>query len=210
MDTLKLAKKLNGLQTVSSISKTLKISKRTAINYISLLRKKGFIKKTQYGARKIRMYKISNLKQNNLGYPGFYEILNQYSKIKIYSPYERNVVYGNKLSIEEVIIKAIKTKEFRVILASLELFSKIKNWTRLSYYAKKENLGRKVGALYDVARIIIKVKKIDKRIENSFLGGNLKNKYFVKKIKSKDLNEIERKWRVYLPFNKADLEIYKE
>ena len=209
MDTLNLAKKLEGLQTISSISKTLKINKKTAINYVSLLRKNGFVRNTFYGSRKVRMYKISNLKQKNFGYNGFYEILNKYSRVKIYSLYEKERVY-TKLSIEEVIIRSIKTKNFRVILASLDLFSKIKSWIRLNYYAKRENLGRKVGALYDVARIVIRVKRMDKRIRNSLLRSKIKSKYFVKKIKSKDLNEIEKRWKVYLPFNKADLGVYKE
>jgi len=210
MDILTLAKNLSGLQTVSSISKTLNISNKTAINYVSLLRKKGFIKETIYGARKIRMYKISPLTEKKIGYHGFYEILNKYSRVKIYSLYEKDKIYNKKLTIEEAIIRAIKTKEFRVILASLGLFSKIKNWTRLSYYAKKENLGRKVGALYDSAKFIIKVKKMDKRIRNSLLKNASKDKFIINNIKSKDFKEIEKIWDVYLPFNKFDLEVYKE
>ncbi len=210
MDILKLSKELNGLQTISSISKTLKINRKTAINYISLLRKKGYLRETRYGANKLRMYKISPLKKKKIGYPGFYELLNKYSKVKIYSPYEVDRVYDKKMDIEEVLVRAITSGDFRVILASLGLFNKIKNWTKLNYYAKKEHVGRYVGALYDIVKSIMKVKQIDKRIRNSLLNGKIKNKYLLKKIKSKDLKDIEKVWGVYLPFNKADLEVYKE
>lgn len=210
MNILELAKKLEGFQTVSTISKTLNISKRTAINYISLLRKNKYIKKTSYGSRKIRMYKINLLGERDIGNPGFYEILDNNSKVKIYSPYENDRVFGRKLSIEEVIVRAIKTKNFRIILASLGLFNKVKDWTKLTYYADKEKLGRKVGALYDVARTIMKVKKMDNRIRNKLLKGKVEDKFIIPSIKSKNLKNIERIWNLYIPFNKADLEVYKE
>lgn len=212
MNSVELAKKIEGLQTASTISKILNVNKKTAINYISLLRKNGYVKETIYGSRKIRMYKISTLKKENLDYgnPGFYEVLDKNSKVKIYSPYEKDKVYDKKLSIEEAIVRAIKTGEFRVILASLGLFAKVKNWVELSNYADKENIGRKVGALYDVARIIIKVKRMDKRIRNKLLKSQIKNKFIISKIKSKDLKNIEKIWNVYVPFNKSDLEVYKE
>lgn len=210
MDILELAKKIEGLQTASTVSKILNVNKNTAINYISLLRKNGYVKETSYGSRKIRMYKISTLKKEDYGNPGFYEILDKNSKVKIYSLYEKDKIYGKELSIEEAIIRAVKTEEFRVILASLGLFAKVKNWVKLSDYANKENIGRKVGALYDVARIIIKLKRIDKRTRNKLLNSQVKNKFIIQKIKSKDLKGIEKIWNVYIPFNKSDLEAYKE
>ena len=210
MNILRLAKRLEGLQTISSISKILNVSKKTAVNYVSLLRKKGNIKETIYGSRKIRMYKVKTLKERESGNPGFYEILDKNSKVRIYSPYEDDRIYGRKLSIEEAIIIAINTKEFRTILASLGLFDKVKNWPKLNYYANKNNVGRKVGALYDVAKTVIKVKRMDKRIRNSLLKSEVDNKYIIKNMKSKNLGHIEKIWNIYLPFNKADLEAYKE
>ena len=180
------------------------------MNYVSLLRKKGNIKETIYGSRKIRMYKVKTLKEREAGNPGFYEILDKNSKVRIYSPYEDDRIYGRKLSIEEAIIIAINTKEFRTILASLGLFGKVKNWPKLNYYANKNNVGRKVGALYDVAKTVIKVKRMDKRIRNSLLKSEVDNKYIIKNMKSKNLGHIEKIWNIYLPFNKADLEAYKE
>ena len=210
MNVLKLAKELEGLQTVSTISKTLNVNKKTAINYISLLRKNGYVKETNYGSRKIRMYKISLLREKDIGNPGFYEILDKNSKVKIYSPYEKDKIYDKKLNVEEAIVRAIKIKKFRVILASLGLFSKVKDWAKLGYYADKEKLGRKIGALYDVAKTIIKVKRMDKRVRNKLLNSKVENKFIIPSIKSKNLKDIENIWGVYIPFNKADLEVYKE
>ena len=210
MNILGLAKKLDGLQTISSISKILNVNKKTAVNCVSLLRRNGYVKETSYGSRKIRMYNIKTLKENEIGNPGFYEILDKNSKVKIYSPYEEDRIYDRKLSIEEAIIIAVNTKEFRTILASLGLFSKIRSWAKLNYYANKNNIGRKIGALYDVARTVIKVRRMDRRTRNSLLKSKVNNRYIVKNIKSNNLSDIEQEWNVYLPFNKADLEVYKE
>ena len=210
MKILNLAKKIEGLQTVSTISKTLNISERTAINYVSLLRKAGYLRETIYGAKKIRMYKISLLKRKMIGNPGFYEVLDKNSRVGVYSPYEEDRIYGKKLSIEETIVRAVKTRKFRIILSSLGLFSKVRDWKKLNYYAHKEGLGRNIGALYDVARKVIKVRKIDKRVKNSLLKSKVKSKFIIPLIKSKDLKDIEDEWNVYIPFNKSDLEVYKE
>ena len=90
------------------------------------------------------------------------------------------------------------------------LFSKVRDWKKLNYYAHKEGLGRNIGALYDVARKVIKVRKIDKRVKNSLLKSKVKSKFIIPLIKSKDLKDIEDEWNVYIPFNKSDLEVYKE
>ncbi len=209
MDIIKLAKKLEGLHTISSIAKLLNINKRTAINYISKLRKEGLIK-TTYGLRtKARLYKISTYKKRE--YPlGLYDIVNKYSRVKLATAQEYKI--HKELTIEEALIRIVKTQRFRLILASLELFNKVKNWPELLKLAKKEYIGRKIGALYDIARIIIKIKKIDKRTRKGLLNSKIKNRYIIKGLKSKDENikKIERLWGVYIPFNKADLEIYKE
>ena len=208
MEVFELAKKLEGLQTVDSIAKILDVSRRTAINYAWMLRKKGFAE-TMYGKRKIRMYSISPLKAFKAGYAGFYEFLNNNSKIKVYAPYMHRI-YDHKLNAEEAIVRAIKTGDFRVVLSSLALFNKVKDWQYLSQLARKENIGRKVGALYDAARTIIKTKKMDERTRKALLKSKTEDKFIIKNARTKDLTNIEKTWNVYLPFNKADLEAYKE
>lgn len=208
MEPSELAKKLEGLQTIASIEKSLNIGRKTAINYLSMLRKQGFVE-TKYGKRKIRMYNVSPFKAINNGYPGLYEFLSQNSRIKIYPPY-KNVIYDHQPSAEEMIVKAIKTGDFRTILSSLDLFKQIKNWSKLSQMAGKELLGRKIGALYDATRAVIKVRKMDNRVRKALIRSKVDTKFIVRNAKTKDLKQIEKVWNVYLPFNKADLNAYKE
>jgi len=207
MDTLKLAKRLEGLQTVSSICKTAGVGRRTAINYISQLRKKGLVK-TLYGAGKKRMYSIKTAAETESG-QDFYEMLNKYSRVKIAAPY-RYKVHDKKLTVEETIIRAVESGSFRIILAALGLFAHVKNWQLLYQFANKNKIGRKIGALYDAARSIIKIRKMDERTRIALAKSVVKNRYIVDKIKSRDLKDIEKRWRIYLPFNRSDLEAYKE
>jgi|SRR3989338_4757631 len=208
MDLISIAKRLEGLQTVESLAKNLGINRNTAINYLWMLRKKGFVE-TVYGKRKIRMYRISPLLKNKFGYPGLYEYLNQNSKIKIYAPYIERV-YDHKPTSEEMIVKAVKTGDLRTVLSSLALFNKVHNWKNLNQIAGKEMVGRKVGALYDAAKSAIRVKHMDARTKKALLNSRIDDKYIVKNAKTRDLMHIEKRWNVYLPFNKADLEAYKE
>jgi len=202
-----LAKKLAGLQVVDTIAKTLGVSRRTAINYISRLRKKGLVK-TTYGRRKIRMYRIYPFKKPEFGYPGLYETINKYSPVKLIAPYEHRL--ARKLIVEEAIARAVKTERFRVVLASLGMFSKVKDWSKLYYFAKKESIERKIGALYDVARTCIKIRRMDKRTRDNLLKSKQKGRYIIDRIRGKHFKKIEKRWKVYIPFNKADLGMYKE
>ena len=208
MDLFELAKKLEGLQTADSAAKSLGVGRRTAINYLWKLRKNGFVE-TMHGKRKIRMYKIAPVKIVKTGYPGLYEFLNQNSKIKIYAPYI-NRIYDHKPAVEEIIVRAVKTGDLRTVLASLALFNKVKDWTSLSRISIKEGVGRKIGALYDVARTVIRVKRMDERTRKALLKSEVDNKFIVKNARTKDLKHIEKMWKIHLPFNKADLEAYKE
>lgn len=208
MEIYELAKKLEGLQTVESIAKNLNIGRKTAINYAWKLKKNGFAE-TIYGKRKIRMYRISPIKPAKKGYPGLYEFLNANSKIKIYASYV-NRIYDHKPYAEEMIVKAVQTGDFRTVLSALNLFNKITDWALLSEIAKKEKVGRKIGALYDAARTIIRARRMDKRTRKSLLGSKIGSKFIVKNARTKDLKNIEKIWNAYLPFNKADLEAYKE
>lgn len=204
----KIAKTLDGLQTVDTVAKILGISRRSAINIIWKLRKRGLVE-TSHGKRKVRMYRIRALKKPDIGSKGLYDIINKTSKVKLFTR-EIHRIHDHKLTIEEAIIRAIKEGDFRTVLAALGLFNKIKNWSRLLRFAKKEQITKKVGVLYDVARTTIKVKRMDKRTRNALRNGKIKNKYIIKRIKSSDFKEIEKEWNVFIPFNKADLGAYKE
>lgn len=204
----KLIKQLEGVQNIESIMDKLKISRRTAINYVSLLRREGYLRNYS-GGRKKRLYIIKLIKRKEIGYPDIYEIINKYSRIGLITRKEY-IRYDKNLTIEEVIIEAIKTKEYRTILAVLDLFKRVKNWSLLGKLAIKEKLGRKVGALYDVARTIIKTKRMDLRTKKTLLKSKVKTKFIIPKLRGKNFIDIEKTWKVYIPFNKSDLERYKE
>jgi DNA-binding Lrp family transcriptional regulator len=211
MNAKELAKRLEGMHTVETIEKELDISRVTAINYISLLRKAGFIK-TERGAKKKRLYKISPIQTKGEGNPGLYEIINKYSKIKIEEPY-KTFIHGKKLEIEEAIMKAIGTGSYRVIIAAMPLFNHVKDWDLFSRLAKEYRIENKAGALYDLARATIRVRKMDPRTEKSLeeRSKKMKKAPLIKGIeKESDFKSIGKKWNVIIGINKKDLERLKE
>ena len=200
--------RIEGMNTIDMIQKKLKVSRKTAIKKISVLRKLGFVD-TSGGGKQPRIYSISRIRVKKMGYPGLYDIINKNSPVKLIKPYEYRII-DKRLSIEEAIVRAVKTEKFRVILASLALFNKIKNWSRLYEYAKQNDVRKKVGALYDVAKVVIRVRRMDKKTRNLLLGAEEKEKYIIKGAKSKDFIDIEKKWKVHVPFDRSDLMRLKE
>ncbi|MDP2925562.1 MAG: hypothetical protein Q8N99_04270 [Nanoarchaeota archaeon] len=205
-----LLKKLEGNHTLESIIEILnengiKTNKQKAIHLIYNLRKKGFVKTERLSNNK-RVYNI--FFDNSLGGFNYYEIINENSPIKL-AIYEDYKIHGKKKILEEALIYALKEKSIRATLAILALFQKINNWPLLYKLAKKEGLQRHVGALYDVARTIIKTRKMTKRFRNLSLPKKSdKFQYIIENLKSRDFKNIEKIWKVYIPFNKIDLEDY--
>jgi len=207
MKTQELLTKISGIQTIKSIVITLNITKNKAIYYVYKLRKAGYVN-TKYDKDKQRIYYISA--ENKLGGSSYIEVLNKNSPIKLASS-EVYKIYGQNISIEETLVYAIKTKNPRYILASLALFKKISNWHKLYCLAKKNNVLREICALYDLSlKIIRKVKKMPKKFKNNSLPKDNNYKYIIPELKSRDYKEIEKKWLIYIPFNKIDLEEYKK
>lgn len=206
MKLKKLLKKLEGLQTIKSISTILNVNRKKAIYYIFRLRKAGYVK-TKRLRDKTRVYNISI--SNKLKSTSYYDILNKYSPIKLAVP-KIYKIYGKEPTLEETLIFAIKTRSFRIILASLALFRKIEDWSKLYYLAKINSLKREIGVLYDVAKKTMRVKKMTKRFRNKVLPKERDNFiYLIPELKSQDFRKIEDIWKVYIPFNKEDLEVYR-
>ena len=151
MQTIKLLQKLAGIQTIESVMDILNVDRKMAIYYLHRLRKEKYVK-TKRLSNNRRVYNISM--DNKLGGKNYYEIINQYSPIKIATPFTYKI-YGKELSLEETLIYAIKTKALRTILASLSLFKRINNWVRLYNLAKENHIERQVGALYDLSHQIL-------------------------------------------------------
>ena len=210
MKSIEIAKKLEGIHTLNTAARVLEVKKSTAIKIVSILRKEGFVE-TSGGGKKPRLYKISPLRIAGKEHLGLYDIINKYSKVKLREPYTHKIIDRN-LSVEEAIPMAVKEgeKNFRLVLAALGLFNYINRWSKLCSYAKEYNVARKVGALYDVARTIIKVKRMDKRTRKALLKGKDKSRFIIKPHKPNYYKEIEKMWGVYIPFHKSDLDRYVE
>lgn len=206
MKKIEIIQKLSGIQTIESVMDILKVDKKKAIYCLYRLRKQGYVKTKRLSNNK-RVYNISQ--ENKLGGTSYYEIINQYSPVKVATPMLHKI-YGKNLSLEETLVYAIKTKSLRVILAAMVLFKKINNWKELHRLAKENHVERQVCALYDLARRIMRVRKMSKNFRNNALPKEeYKFEYIIPELKSKDFKEIEELWKVYLPFNKKDIEVYK-
>lgn len=206
MEAFDIARKVEGLQTVNSLARLLGVGSRTAANYACLLRKAGFLT-TAYGGRKIRIYRINPLPRKERGY-SFYALLNKYSKVKLAVRQDYFIYAPKEPSVEEILARAVAREQFRVILASLGLFNKVKNWARLKKFSDRYGVGRKIGALYGVAKTCMRVRRMDERTRRGLHKG--KKGYICPGVKSKHFQDIEKEWGVFIPLNKADLEVYKE
>ncbi len=207
MKTRELVRKLEGIQTIKSVMTLLNISEKKAIYYVHRLRKHGYVK-TLTTTDKTRIYHISF--ENRLKSQDYYEIINEHSPVKI-SPREMYKIYGREVSIEETLVFAIKTRDFRTILAALALFRHITDWSELYTLAKKNHVERQVGALYDMSRKIMRVRRMNKLFRKYALPSkDYRFQYVVEGLKSEDFKETEQVWHIYLPFNKKDLGVYKK
>ncbi|PIN90568.1 hypothetical protein COU60_01375 [Candidatus Pacearchaeota archaeon CG10_big_fil_rev_8_21_14_0_10_34_76] len=206
----KLAETLEGFYTIETLEDRLKINRSKAIYVIHRLRKLGYVK-TSYGAGKKRLYNISlRNKQKGISYTQWINGASPTASYAIVASPNDYYVHDRTPSYEESLIYAIKQKDVRYLIASLILFRKISDWSLLYNLAKKENLVSEVVALYEVARRIVKkIKKMPKRFLNLAQKKKIKKfHYIVDHISSDDFKDIENKWKVYIPLNRADLEEY--
>jgi len=207
MKNEEILKKLEGIQTIETVMDSLDISRKKAIYYIYKLRKNGYVKTKKLSSNK-RVYNISF--ENKLGGTSYYEIINAHSPIKI-STHKIYKIYGKGPSLEETLIYAIKTQSLRTILAALVLFKKIEDWSRLYQLAKINHLERQAGALYDLSRKIMLTRRMTSKFRNNALPKeDYQWRFVIPGLKSDDFKNIEKMWKVYLPFNKKDLEVYKK
>ena len=205
-DITKLLDKIQGIHTLESIITLLDIDRIKAVKLISKLRKKGYVKTKRLSNNK-RVYDISF--ENRLGGINYIDVLNDNSPVKLVVK-DIPWVYGRSISLEEVLVNTLKSKSVRQMTASLALFKKINNWSFLYGISKKENLERVVGAFYDLSRRIMKTRKMAKIfLNNSLPKKGDKYVYAIDGLSSDDFKDIEKKWKVYIPFNKSDLEEYK-
>lgn len=188
--------KLEGLHTAETVTKALGITRQSALNLLSRLKKQGYVT-TSGGGKQVRIYKITMRKQRPR-VPGMFDIINRYSPMKL-APWYDHQVHG-PYGPEEALIDAIQTKSFRVILASLRLFNHITDWTKLHRLAKEKDCWAKVGALYDVARLFFRVRQMP-----TFPRTSASHWQQLTQLRKKNFPSIANHWRIYIPFNSRDL-----
>ncbi len=193
--------RLEGLHTVETAAEALQMKPQSALNLLSRLKKQGYVSVSGGGKRK-RLYKITPYKQRSR-HPGMFDIINKYSPHMKLQPWYDHQVHG-PYGPEEALIDAVHTQSFRVILASLRLFSHITDWRKLYRLAKEKNCWQKIGALHDVARLFFRVKKMPARFAPL---RERKKMYLIYPYKTTDalFATIQKKWRVYIPFRRNDL-----
>lgn len=193
-----LLHQLEGLHTVETVMAQLNLTRQSAINLLSKLKRQQHVTVSGKGKTK-RLYRITIRKQLPRE-PGMFDILNKYNPNFQINPWYDHQVHG-KYGAEEAIIDAIQTKQFRPILATLRLFNHVKDWPSLYQQARNEDCWQQVGALYDVARLFFKVRAMPERYRKQ----KFKIWRLLTQLRKKNFPDLSIKWKVYLPFNKFDL-----
>ena len=202
MEHEELLRKLEGLQTIETAAKTLGMRKQSALNLLSRLKKEGYVTTTG-GGRQKRLYKITMRKQLPRA-PGMFDILNKYNPNFKLNPWFDHQVHG-KYTVEDALLDAIETKSFRAILASLRLFDQITDWKVLYHGGKERKLWNQVGALYEVARITSRTKKMPMKYYHPSVLGRRISLIPPWETKEDRFKGIENRWGVAIPFKEGDL-----
>lgn len=193
---------LEGLHTIETIATTLNITKQSALNLITKLKRQQYVTVSGKGKTK-RLYKITQLKQRPR-VPGMFDIINKYSPHMKLNPWYDHQVHGT-YGPEEALIDAIETQSFRVILASLHLFRHIKNWPKVYQLAKQKDSWQKIGALYDLTKLYFKVRHLPQKYKPLHAKKKL---YIIKEYQTteKKFQPITQKWHVNIPFRLGDIQ----
>ena len=147
-----------GKYTLESFAESNGLTKQSALNLLSKLRKKGLVK-TSGGGRQKRIYTVLERPRKETN--GFYDIVNRYSKIKLREKFSHHV-HGN-YTVEHAIVDGIRIGDARSKEATMYLFNHVNNWKRLFDLAKKRDLVDEVCQLYFRAKDKMKVKRMPKR-----------------------------------------------
>jgi len=196
MDKEEMLWKLEGLHTVETVAEALNIKRQSAINLLSRLKKEGYVTVEKH--RK-SLYKVSMKKQRPRD-PGMFDIINKYSPNMKLAEWYDHQVHG-EYGPEDALIDAIQTKSFRAILASMRLFSHIKDWPKVYRLSKEKGIWQKVGALYDVAKRFFRVR----RMPRTYPQHNGTRWERLTQIKKMNFPMIGKRWHVYIPFNEYDM-----
>ena len=196
-------RKLEGLHTVETAAAATKLGMQSTLNLLSKLKKEGHVT-VSGGGKQPRLYRVTMRKQRPRS-PGMFDIINKYSPMKL-SPWYDHQVHGH-YGPEEALVDALQTQSFRAILASMRLFNHITDWPKLYRLAREKNLWVKLRALFDVARLFVKVKSMPDAYAHQ--QAYQKSWQAFTQLRKLNFPEIATKWHVYIPFNPKDMEDIK-
>lgn len=199
-----LLKKLEGKHTVETVAEILGVRRQSALNILTRLKKKQFVRTTG-GRQQKRIYTIATKRFEKEN--GMFAVINRYARTKVV-PSFRHIIYG-QYSPENALIDAILLKDIRTLSASLYLFNHIKNWEKLHSLAKKYNLESMVGALYDFSRKTIKTRRMTEKMYKALSRKKTKEKVFIipgLKTDNVVIKKIEDNWNVFIPLSKREQE----
>ncbi len=199
-----ILRQLDGLHTIETAAEALGRGRQSTLNLLSKLKKEGHVTLWAGGGRKKRIYKITMTKQRPR-FPGMWDIINKYSPNFQPRPWYDHQVHG-LYGPEEALIDALQTQSFRIILASMRLFNHLTDWPKLYRLAKEKECWQKVGALYDVARLFLRVRRMPEQYRQQKRW--LRRLFLIRdyETKEKDFYPIEQFWNVPIPFRRGDFD----
>jgi len=149
---------LEGKHTIDTIAKTKNITRQSAINLISKLKKQKLVNAIG-GGRQKRIYTIYKTPTEEPN--GFYTIVNKYAPDKLVPRY-KHYVHGT-YTIENAIIDGLVIGDTRTLQATMHLFRHVTNWKLLFKKAREHNKEKELTDLYQKARKIMRVRRMPKR-----------------------------------------------
>ena len=149
-----------GKYTVETFARERNLSRQTAINLLSKLKKKGLARATG-GGKQVRIYTITRKPEKETN--GFYDIVNRYSPIKL-TPSFQHYTHG-RYTVEHAIIDGLRMNDARTIDAIMHLFRHVTSWKRLMSLAKKQGLQKELLRSYNHAKNKTRVKSMPRRYQ---------------------------------------------
>ncbi len=147
-----------GKYTIEMFARENNLSRQSALNKLSKLKKLGLVEVSGGGKQK-RIYTVRKLPKKRAN--GFYELVNKYSPEKLQPKFEHYV--SGRYTVEHAIIDGIRIGDARTTEATAHLFRHVRNWKRLFDIAKRHKLEKQVIALYLKARKMTKIRQIPRR-----------------------------------------------
>lgn len=147
-----------GKYTVETFAKEQGLTRQSALNLLSKLKRQGFVT-VSGGGRQKRVYTLTRTRQQETN--GFYDVVNKYSPDKLV-PKFKHVVIG-RYTLEHALIDGIRIGDVRTLHATMHLFRHVTSWKRLFDLAKKHHVVERVHQLYAEARQTTKCKTMPKR-----------------------------------------------